>query len=407
VDAYLRDLDAEPEAVRVAIDSLSESDLECYGLTPYRFNLLSLFGESWPESEVSAVAAAAMRSKLWRGWQFYSGWRRLGARLTAPGGGEDSALRGCTTLAGWDVVLPLLESEEPRPVLCTLHWGAYRDLPLDLALLGRSSTAPVNSEGYEQTQDALKHSHPLLAENYRVVNVDRPGGALALARAARRSDFLFAYVDGNTGTDGPWGDQGRVTIDFLGFRIRVKEGMARLAASLGAPLVPIVARRLGPERAQVVVGPPIRPAGRLKGQAQDDFSHSATQALYSFFEPHVRASPQDWESLCFLHRWRERDTGSTSPPLPDVERELADGASFRLDRRAVAVIRDARGPVLLDVRSLRSFRVPSWGVDALAALSDGGLGRDWLGRTGLDLPARERMVTLLSQLRQHGVVVPA
>jgi len=403
VSAYLRDLDADPAAVHAAIQSLTPAELAAYGARAYHLNLLSLYGESWPCERVERAAGEAMRHKLWRGWEFYAGWRRTGRAMEAAGDQADAAGRARVALDGWERALETLRGAGGQAVLCTLHLGAYRDLPLDLALLGYRLTLPVNTSAYEQTMDALSRTHPLLRGRWKLANVDRPGGSVALARAARQGDLLFAYVDGNTGTDGPWGEQGRTTVRFLGFEVRVKDGMARLAAALGAPVVPLVAPRRPDGRAEVRVGEPLHPGGRLKGEAQDRFAHDATQALYAFFEPHVQHAPHQWESVCFLHRWRARP----QPPAAPGGAELEAGRAYRIDRRRVAVLDTAAGPVLMNVRTLRSFRVPGWAGEVLARLgAPAGVGERWLAQAEMDEENRTRAWDFVSQLRAQGVVEP-
>jgi lauroyl/myristoyl acyltransferase len=398
VSAYLRDLEADPAAVHAAIHALTPPELAAYGARAYHLNLLSLYGAEWAPERVERAAGDAMRGKLWRGWQFYSGWRRLSRVLEREGEGAAPRL---AAMEGWPRALETIRGAGTPVVVCTLHLGAYRDIPLELALLGKRIMLPVNTSGFEQTSDALSHSHPLVSGRWRLANVDRPGGAVALARAARQGDLLFAYVDGNTGTDGPWGTQGRTTVSFLGFEVRVKDGMARLAAALGAPVVPLVSPRLGADRAEVRVGEPIDPGGRLKGEAQDRFAHQATQALYTFFEPNVRAAPHEWESLCFLHRWRERPEAPPASAAPAAE----PARGYRLDQRRVALVDSAAGPVLMNVQSLRSFRVPDWARGAVAELTrEGGLREPWLADA--EPASRARTLEFVAQLQAHGVVVP-
>jgi lauroyl/myristoyl acyltransferase len=400
VAAYQRDLEADPAAVRAAVEVLSDEELVSQGLRPYQLNYLSLFGEAWPPEQVQAAARAAIRHKIWRGWEFYAGMRRVSRALAAPGIDAAAAAPGFARLEGWDEVLRVID-REPGPVaLCTLHLGAFRDAPFELALLGRRVTMPANTEGYEQTQNALAESHAVIRERWKPTNVDYVSGTVAMARAAKRGELLFAYVDGNTGSDGPWGTQGRTQVDFVGFRVRVKDGMARLAAGLGATVLPLVTPWEG-DWARVVAGSPIRPGGRLKGGAQDAFAASATQALYAFFDPFVRAAPADWESACFLHRWREPATADAAGAGDHVS---ADGATLRLDRRRVVAIDDSRAPVLLNVQSLRSFRVPEWAADAYAALIGDGLAVPSGGASpGRD--AGDPLVGFLTHLVRHGMVV--
>jgi hypothetical protein len=158
---------------------------------------------------------------------------------------------------------------------------------------------------------------------------------------------------------------------------------------------------------QVVWAPPIE----APPSPGPEFEATATAALYSFFERHVLADVEQWESGCFLHRWRvppaaDRDRlGSSEMVVRQVRGLLAQGRALRLDTRRFAVLPTSRGWLCTDTRSLETTLDPLGEGRTIAALSEiGGLASEWLDSVGET--DRESVLRFLASLwRQGGVTV--
>jgi lauroyl/myristoyl acyltransferase len=404
VAAFLRDLDERPEVVEQAIAALGEEELNHYGLRSFHLNLLAVFGERWPAARVRRAAQEATRNKLWRGWQYYAYMTHLRAgEPAAPrllGGVPAERLRAL--LAGGRGLL-----------LCACHLGDYRHIPSDLALAGLPSTTPMDADGYGQyqrTRQAIP-DHPLW-HHLRATNVEEPAGTLSLARALARGEIVFAYLDGNTGTDGPLGDAGRIEIEMLGYRVRVKSGIARLAARIGCPLVPVVVPRVG-GCGRFRIGRAVAPGERLKGPAEERFVREAMAHLYRTFERAIRAHAAQWETCCFFHRWRAGAESAQPLPAPsleaarrEVEADLAAGRRLGMNARRIVEIRGAE-TIWSDARTLKAYRAPAaapWLLDRLSP-SGGGIDRQQLAeRATSSLPAA---LSFLALLKARGALAVA
>jgi phosphatidylinositol dimannoside acyltransferase len=83
-----------------------------------------------------------------------------------------------------------------------------------------------------------------------------------------------------------------VTVDFFGEPARFPPGPALLAATTGAPLLPVVLH-YAPDGWRQWIGPPVELGeGRLR-----DRVHRATQALADAFAARIARHPQDWHML--------------------------------------------------------------------------------------------------------------
>ena len=69
------------------------------------------------------------------------------------------------------------------------------------------------------------------------------------------------------------------TIEFLGLRIAVKNGAARLAAALRTPILPVIALRDGVANGRLVFGEPHFPPAGLKHSENEKFAQTTMQSI--------------------------------------------------------------------------------------------------------------------------------
>lgn len=365
VRSYLRAPDADPGAVRAAIEGLSEDELQGFQFDAFHMNLLGALRHTRSPEEIRRVAAEAARRRLWRGWEF----TRYLLETRDHGIGS--------RLDGWEEV-PLREllDEGRGVVVCSHHMGDYRHLAPDLSIAGHFFHLLLDHSAFRQTSAVLERCRScVLREGHRLVNVEDRAGLVTAARALKRGGTLVAYVDGNTGPGGPLDRQSVVEISFFGLTVAVKAGIARLAAKYRTPILPVL---VGPD-GRVHWSEPIRPS-------PDDpaFEGRALQAVYSFLEDSISARPAEWENWCFLHRWRPGPSPDRSDPaalaesVAELERLVEDGMGLMFDPSRVTVLRRASESICTDVETLHSYRMPSLECAAIDALTrNGGLRRHW------------------------------
>jgi hypothetical protein len=221
-------------------------------------------------------------------------------------------------------------------------------------------------------------------------------------------------IEGNSGADGPWGDTSKSTIDFLGLRIAVKNGAARLAAALRTPILPVIVLEDSGASGQIVFSEPIIPPAGLKHSEIQKFAQSTMQSLYALMESYVRLKPEQWEGWSALHRWRLRDhdadTGSnvTRDGSPQtIAGLLHDGKKFSVNPRRVAQLPTKDGVMWVDLKTLKGFQNPKWAgqENVLATLSSStGLDLAWINRNNSDRAWEDRIYLLLAYLQQAGLI---
>jgi len=382
---------------------------------PTYLNLLSVFGEERTNEEVHALAIKCIKTKLWNECEYYFYLSQL-LDAVKSGQKDQSPLR----LKGWDLdLIRSLLSRGRGLILCSFRLGAIRYLPTDLALLGFPISQVVNQPVYEGMQLAFeslgpcnKEIPPVPTENIRLLKTlyaEDPRCTVELVNALKRNEIIAFCIEGNTGSDGPWGDTSRSTIDFLGHRIAAKNGAARLAAALRAPILPVIALRDG----QLVFGEPIFSPPGFKRSENERFAQTSMQSLYAWMESHVQLYPEQWESWSALHRWRLRgddDDASRRECNADsqtIATLLRDGTKFSVNRRRVAQLPTKDGVMWVDLKTLKGFQNPKWAgqENVLATLSSpNGLDLAWINKNNCAPAWQEKMFLLLAYLQQSDLI---
>ena len=134
----------------------------------------------------------------------------------------------------------------------------------------------------DEGQGALKQAHRLLAEN-KVVTVRAGPEASRIAK-----------------------------VPFLGGTLTIALGPPHMAATAGAPLLPLFSRQLSPDEYEVTIGPPLPPA---RGR---DFAAPA-RAFAEALEVFVRAHPEQWQG------WEAVELEGA----PDAPRAVSEDAGGR------------------------------------------------------------------------------
>jgi hypothetical protein len=316
-------------------------------------------------------------------------------------------------------------------IICSFRFGAIRFIPIEIALLGFPIWEAVNQPTHEVMQSAFDslgpygngeilvrpEERPPQAENIRLlktVNAEDDRCTVQLVNALKRGEIIGLCIEGNTGSDGPWGDTSKSTINFLGHRISVKNGAARLAAALGAPILPVVALKDGEASGQLFFSEPIIPPAGLKRSENERFVQASMQSLYALLESYARRYPEQWEGWSALHRWRLRgdevaasNRVSRNADPREIAGLLRDGKRFRVNQRRVAQLPTKEGVMWVDLKTLKGFQNPKWAghENVLAALTGPqGLDLTWINRSSRDSNWEEKICLLLAYLQESGLV---
>jgi lauroyl/myristoyl acyltransferase len=392
-------------------ESITRSYQQHYN--PIYLNLASVFGEELPFEKIHSLTIDCIKTKLWDECEYYFHLSEVLDSVKSVRK-DQSLLR----LKGWDSgLIRSLLSRGKGLIICSFRFGAIRYVPIELALLGFPILQVVNKPAFEAMHAAFaslgddgERSQLRLR---KTLDAEDALCTVELVNALKRNEIIGMCIEGNTGSDGPWGNTSKSRIDFLDLTIQAKNGAARLAAALRAPILPLIAVKDGDTSGELFFSEPIIPPAGLKRSAVEEFVKTTMQSLYTLFESYVRLHPQQWEGWSALHRWREREdaaaeeTASINADPQEISRLLCEARRFRINPRRVAQLPTKDGVMWVDLRTLKGFQNPKWAEpeNLLAALSTpDGLDLTWIDHTSRDPEWKEKICVLLAYLRESDLV---
>ncbi|MNU58222.1 hypothetical protein D3C71_473580 [compost metagenome] len=338
--------------MHAAIHAMTDTDLASYGLNAYRMNLISLFGTLWSPQRVEATARSAVLSKLWLGWEYYQHYLPGQGVLPPP-----PHLRGGLV----ERVQSLLALGRGL-LVASFHQGHMRHIASDLANAGLHMHLPLATDAwrdYHATQAATPGA--AMWQYFHYINVEVPGGALAIARALGRKGLVYSTLDGNTGMDGPRGTERRTQVIMHGRNVMVKDGLLTMAAKFGTPILPVIAHSEGDSRV-CRFGTVLDPGGRLSGREAAVFVADAAQSLYGLLADDLSEYAGEWCGGDLFHQWRvpephgEMDAGAAEI----IVRQVLEGhARVAVNPRRATALGTSGDVMLLDALSMRGYKVPA------------------------------------------------
>jgi lauroyl/myristoyl acyltransferase len=387
---------ADPAEVREAMLALTEGELIGFGLNAFRLNLMSLFGETWSAATIACSARDAAISKMWLGWEYHHHYL---PRLTATP--EPPRLESCPV----EKVASLLALRRGL-VIVLFHHGHMRDIPSDLAHAGITVTIPLATDSFNDYESArLRNPDAALWAGLKYVNVEESRGSLSLARRLAKGEAVVSTIDGNTGMDGPRGDDRRATVRLLGCTARVKDGLIRMAARFGAPVLPMVAHTVD-GRPTCTTSPVMDPGGPLSGDGADAFVQDTLQESYACLGRELVAFPGQWSGGDLFHRWRIPDPaprGDVAEAERGLSRDLESGGSATINGARIVALPGDDGILWTDAKTMRCYRLPADMAGFADRLSsDAGVDQAWLERQGD--ASRSRIWTLMCQLAARDAI---
>jgi hypothetical protein len=391
---FLADISADPTEVRLCLDALDEEGLKPFNYHYYYLNLLSTIGNRMPPAYIRDLAVACAKFRLWRQWESHADADDLHHKKTS---GEPLPVR----LKGWDrQSLEAILRNGRGMIVTTCHYGASCYVLDDLTTFGYDIVIGLDSNsafGFRKRLELLGHattndSHgevavPVGNGSVRIIDVENNGfGMVALAKALRKNQVVLLYFDGNCGFDGPLGSTNKSTLDFLGYPVRIKTGVAQLAMSTHAPLIPIFSTKtssmLDPgapsERGTVWTTQPIVPDAATA--SKESFAQDALDLLLRRLESLVLDNPEQWEGACLFHRWRITPPASTEKHKSDLNavNALAEGRRLRINGRLIATIPSSDGFMLVNVKTLNVLKIKQKYDWVLSTLSGDGVDKNML-----------------------------
>lgn len=319
----------------------------------YHINLLSLFGDRFSNITIRGWAerAAEGRAKAIRA--FDDRLRRVGAAfdLERQRSGERPARMPDLALQGWEQVeLTRLRECHGGLLVALFHFGSHREVCLDLASMAVPYIAPVAKQAYFNCVELMARGPEAFADAMRLVAVEDPRVGRQLLSGLRAGRIGLIYVDGNMGPEGDRVEEGAVEVDFVGRRIKVKAGIARLSQALRIPVLPLFVDR--PEDARCP--PSVRAGGLLMPPENDDARATLMQRLYDSLAEAVTDDPAAWEFAFCLHRW------IVDAPFQPQTIRVPSEAPLAVQTRRVALLQRDAQDYWVHVGRQRAFALPMW-----------------------------------------------
>jgi KDO2-lipid IV(A) lauroyltransferase len=236
--------------------------------------------------------ASAERLELIRG--VYRNWGRMMAEWAQMDRLDRSNIERYVTYEGkeyWDEAERM--SNGRGLLVLTAHYGNWELLNVAhsiygyrIAIVHRPLRNPLMDRAICQAR--VSFGNQLIA---------RKAGALEMARMLRRNWMIAVALDLDV--------RGGVFVDFFGVPAATSDGVARLAAVSGAPVVPcFMVRQENSARHKITILPPVDI--RRSGSRTDDIREN-TQRFTSAIEQMIRRHPDHWN---WIHRrWKTRPEG--------------------------------------------------------------------------------------------------
>ncbi len=385
----------KPEILE-AVHALSEAELVRFGLRAYHMNLLSLFGGTWSPEKIARTARAGAISKIIGGWEYHHHYL-------------PSLTEAADVSQIEDIPLGLIKDILARGrglLIASFHLGPMRYIPSDLAHAGIPTCLPLAADSFNDYHTGrTANPDAALWKHLRIVNAEDHGGALALAKTLARGGCVLSTIDGNTGLDGPRGDQRRASVRILGSTARVKTGLLDMAARFGSPILVVIAHMSGGKRL-CRTAPAIDPGRALQGEESERFVAAAVQSAYSFFGAALQKHADEWSGGDRFHHWRvpcrlpERDIEDVARILG---RDLAAGGRLAINHRRIVPLSGDADTIWSDAVTGKCYRLPARITGLARQLSArDGVGLDWLDQhAGSE---RSRIWTLLCQLAARDAI---
>ncbi len=223
------------------------------------------------------------------------------------------------------------KAQNGQPSLfCCFHLGSYSLLPTLLTYEELNFGFLLNKTLMTRKAERFSAAHKMLCKEIEVqksqvanstmqlINVEENKGIWQAIRMLKEGKSLIVYADGNTGSNySKTESKNTVGIDFLGEKLRVRQGIAFLSYVCNVPIVPVITSRSYAEnelslKRKFEFLPAIFPPSKTeinskKKISKDKFAAQTMQTLYSILEKQVIKSATDtrkvseWEGWIFVN----------------------------------------------------------------------------------------------------------
>lgn len=247
-------------------------------------------------------------------------------------------------------------------IVVPAHFGAYHWTMIALLHAGHSVSLLVDARNGEQfAADVRDRMLPMYFEQgkfhdrgygvFDIIDSENPNSLWRLSKAVTAGRAVIMMIDGNSGIDGTINPKGAVRLEFLGRDIWVRPGIAALAQTTEAQIVPVATfDDLEHNVGTFVFHPPIPPTPE-PGESRKATRERIMGRLFAWLEAQVRERSDEWEEWWLLPKWwTEAPTRpSFARPAPHTLHlpELV-GVRLHVPNPSLWRVMSPEGPVLFD-----------------------------------------------------------
>jgi hypothetical protein len=372
-------------------------------------NLLSILRKQHTPLAIEQIAIRCMHQHLCASVQFREFMRAAAASPVLPP--EFDALLHSIRFDPASLAALTALQQDTGVLLAPFHWGAFRYIAIGIERCDLSVTVLMD-------RATIEPQHPLLAaakEQGRQTNLgvqyvmaEDPAALVAVHRVLAAKGLVMIYPDGNSGWDGPKGKQGRTGVEFAGYHLLVKNGIARLAHVTQSPVAILVAELSPAGEIVISLRKVMTPPKNRGAAAAEQFSQHCMQQIYSEMERCVLTQPELWESARQFHRWRIPESVDGHALLStwqhELHRTLTLGRSYTVDSTKLTRVGVGERTVWVDASTMRVYGGDAFTTDALTRIEQPG-GLVCLWHETAEQPARRKqLINLLGLLATRGLL---
>lgn len=391
---------------------------------PVYLNLLAIFHKELNTAEIERIAAQCTRNAIWSN-RVLDRWMDALPETAALKKKSLRKLRGLEAER-----IKLIAKQHHGLIICTFRFGHYSLLPFEIAMNGidlvwtaKDSVVPSIEDAQLRLKARLESHPPDNDEDQKALEnacrmtllpVSHEVTSLRLLQTLRSGRIVLMHADGNAGLSGRHEKNSRSLLQFMGFPVSIKNGIANLAWTTKVPILPMLALSDGMDEGHVISGELISPPASAHGTERDEFVTDTMRSLYAFLADYGHRYPEQWPGVAAVHRWR-RGPAATLPPTliagekarSLVENELSSGGNYVLDNAsAVAALSRSEDWFLVDMKSLKSFRPPEWANGLVHKLCrDGGINYGIIASLKeQNASSMSDALSLLAEFRRNGLI---
>jgi len=248
-------------------------------------------------------------------------------------------------------------------IFASFHFGSYRLYNSLLYEKGYKIVIIIDDNVFKQQGETLLNDvAPLIKKKATsdliILNVKDRASIFKLKQLINDGYVMSVYLDGNTGLSTVKQDftKGCIAIPFLDSIIHVKNGIGKLAAMLGAVIIPTISKRDTEGRNVITFHKEIRLSDFKNKQ---EFAFNAVSKIYEKFEGILVQDPMQWTSWLSIHHWFKRDYNSSYSQIS------TNNLSYKFNLNRYILFKVKNSTFIFDLLDYKSYPIDQLTYDRI------------------------------------------